>query len=52
MFVLEIEAEGMPRLVGPWIFRYTAEAWASERVANGSWNVAPLTNPLDVGKQP
>jgi hypothetical protein len=51
MYVLEIEAEGMPRYVGPWIFRHTAEAWASERIANGSWSVTTLTNPLNVGEQ-
>lgn len=39
MHILEIQAEGMPRYVGIFSFRYQAEDWAKERVRNGSWSV-------------
>jgi len=43
MLILEIEAEGMPRYVGPFSFRYQAEDWAKERVRNGSWSVIAVS---------
>jgi len=45
MNILEIEAEGLPRYVGPFSFRYQAEEWATEHVANGSWSVIRATHP-------
>jgi hypothetical protein len=45
MNILEIEAEGMPRYVGPFAFRYQAEDWAMEHIRNGSWSVISPTHP-------
>lgn len=54
MNILEIEAEGLPRYVGPFSFRFQAEDWAKERVRNGSWSVITVTRPsqIDEGLAP
>lgn len=45
MNILEIEAEGLPRYVGPFLRRRDAEYWAREHVRNGSWSVISPTDP-------
>ena len=45
MNILEIEAEGLPRYVGPFSFRFQAEDWAKAHVRNGSWSVITTTRP-------
>jgi hypothetical protein len=45
MYVLEVQAENLPRYIGPFINRHLAEGWADEHVRTGSWSVIPLTPP-------
>lgn len=45
IYFLEIEAEGMPRNVGPFEGRDLAEIWAAAWITDGSWSVCPLTAP-------
>lgn len=47
MNILEIEAEGLPRYVGPFSFRYQAEDWAKEHISNGSWSVIYAVRPQE-----
>lgn len=48
MYVLEVQAEGMPRYVGPFSFRYQAEDWIKGRIKDGSWSVFPVMPPTEV----
>lgn len=45
MRILEIHAEGLPRHVGPFAFRYQAEEWARNHIRTGSWSVIQPTHP-------
>lgn len=47
MYFLNIEAENMPRYVGPFATRRDAEYWASTHIRTGSWNISTLAHPED-----
>ena len=44
-YMLELEAEGMPRHIGPFATHDDAYNWALVQVRNGSWSVIPLADP-------
>jgi hypothetical protein len=44
-YALEIEAEYMPRHVGPFETREHADAWARNAIGTGSWTVYKLVKP-------
>lgn len=52
MYVLEIEAEGMPRMVGPFGTKKAALDWGGLHIRTGSYNAAPVDHPADVARQP
>lgn len=47
LYILEIEAEGWPRMVGPFGTRDAAFKFMEGRKLTGTWNVAPVTFPTD-----
>ena len=44
-YFLELQAEGIPRHVGPFRNRAEAAAWAYGQVKTGSWSVVPMVRP-------
>lgn len=50
-YALSIQAENMPRNVGPFDTRGEAQMWATQNIRTGSWGVIPLTPPLTVLRQ-
>lgn len=48
MTILEIDAPGFPRYVGPFSFRFQAEDWATENIKNGSWSTITATRPQEL----
>lgn len=47
-YVIEVQSEGWPSVIGPFHDRAAAFAWMEGRSLDGSWNIAPVTNQWNV----
>ena len=50
VYVLEIEAEWLPRHVGPFATAEAADQWARENIRTGSWSAVSVTPPERAGR--
>lgn len=47
-YVIEVQAEGWPSVIGPFYYRHAALSWMEGRSLDGTWNVAPVTHQWNV----